>query len=64
MEARPYNEPFAVEISDHADIEHEADIDTRLTNLERALQLANHIKRLESRVGALRSEMLQLLEGT
>jgi hypothetical protein len=62
MEARPYNEAFVMDVADHADIEHETSIDTRLSRLEQALALNNHIKRLEARIGAMRSEMLDLLE--
>lgn len=73
-EARPYNEVYAVEISDHADIEHEAAIDDLLDRVERLRDLRQtisasrglirqaqaEIRRLEAVIGNAQAEFNEL----
>ena len=71
MSARPTDVLFDVELSDHADMEHEAQVDALIEKVERALALRSFInvarihrddiRRLEAEIGSAQAELAELM---
>lgn len=75
MSARPTDVLFDVELSDHADMEHEAQVDALIEKVERALALrsfinvarihitqhGDDIRRLEAEIGSAQAELAELM---